>query len=97
MGNGTLGQMMRFVLPDGYTPRADLVARIAIAGRVEVWDGKRWEEAVAANPMAVGIDPLAGLEVPVPRRAVVDGQVFLRVTNFGGPMMAGTMTMSERR
>lgn len=96
-GDVSLSQILRFVLPDGHTPQADLIARVPMAGRVEVWDGRRWTDSGAANPLNIGNDPFAGLEVPVPRGSVVDGQVFLRVLNLGGPMITGAMTLSERQ
>ena len=74
-----------------------LVARVPLAGRVEVWNGRGWEAAGGTNPAQMGGDPMAGLDVPVPRNAVVDGQVFLRVTNVGGPLITGNITLSERR
>lgn len=96
-GGGSLGSLLRFVLPDGAPPTRGLVARVPIAGRVELWNGRGWEAAGGTNPVELGGDPLAGLDVPVSPEAVVDGQVFLRVTNIGGPLITGNITLSERR
>lgn len=96
-GAGSLGSMLRLVLPDGAAPTGQLVARLPLAGRVEVWNGRTWEIAADTDPAELGQDPLGGLDVPVPSNAVVDGQVFLRITNVGGPLITGNITLSERR
>lgn len=94
-----LGQTVRFVLPDGVSPRGDLIASMPLAGRVEVWNGRAWVDAgQGGDGVAVPFngDPLARFDVSVPRSAVVDGQVFLRMTNVAGPTTAGALTMRER-
>ena len=94
-----LAQTVRFVLPSGVTPRSDLVASIPLAGRVEVWNGRSWVAAGQGNDgtaVPFNGDPLARFDVNVPKTAVVDGQVFLRLTNMSGPMVTGSLTMRER-
>lgn len=88
---GSLASIVRFTLPQGARPTGALQARIPMAGRVELWDGRAWV-IPETGPAVFGGGDIA-LGATVPPSAVLGGQVFLRVDNMQGPTVVGNLTM----
>lgn len=90
---GSLGSIVRFTLPEGARPTGALQARIPMAGRVELWDGRAWITP-ETGPAVFGGGDIA-LGATVPPNAVLGGHVYLRVDNMQGPTVVGHLTMVE--
>lgn len=90
---GSLGSIVRFTLPEGARPTGALQARIPMAGRVELWDGRAWITP-ETGPAVFGSGDIA-LGATVPLRAVLGGQVYLRADNMQTPTVVGHLTMVE--